>query len=122
MSSQRDQVIISKESGFPTKGIRSSFKVLFTNYFSGRRGGRHFKSIFFAEANLLTENFEQRNWLNMPKNTCKNLKNFVKLCHFFFTSLFPIVRSKVQILYRFLKILRRHASAWEGGKANADIG
>ena len=45
--------------------------------------------------------------------TCKTLKNFVKICqnHKKKVPVFPILRSKVQILCRCSKILRRRASA-----------
>ena len=56
--------------------------------------------------------------LNVIKKTCKNLKNFVKLCNFlsnyaifFQMPVFLIFCSNVHILRRFLKILRRCASA-----------
>ena len=73
---------------------------------------RHSKVNFFAQANFLTDKFCAE---ELAKNAIKffqNFKNFVKFEEEKnLMPVFPILRSKVHIWRRFLKILRRRASA-----------
>ena len=66
---------------------------------------------FFAQANFLTEHFLPRNWLEMPYKHVKILRFFKNCAIFFKLPVFPILCSTVHLLRRFLKILRRRASA-----------